>query len=129
MKFFTILNLTSIVLPVFGMVTGQLNIQGEVKDEILSYSSKNVAPLYSSIDAEEVPDNYIVVFKDNVNIMNSSKHTTWLLNLLQTSSSESEEKINHIFDIKSQFRGYSGKFTQDTIEKIRTSDEVNKRIK
>jgi cerevisin len=57
--------------------------------------------------------------------MNSTKHTTWLLNLLQTSSSaKSDEKINHIFDLHSEFRGYAGKFTKETIEKIRTSDEV-----
>jgi cerevisin len=125
MKFLSIVSLTSLILPSLGMITGQLNVQGEnVKDDILSYSSRNIAPLYSSVDAEEISDNYIVVFKENVNIMNSSKHHTWLLNLLQTSTSESEEKINHIFDFHSQFRGYAGKFTQETIEKIRGSDEV-----
>jgi len=124
MKFLNVIRLTTFILPAFGMITGKLNIQGEEKDEILTYYSRNVAPLYSSVDAEEVPDNYIVVFKENVNIMNSNKHTTWLLNLLQTTPSESDEKINHIFDLHSQFRGYSGKFTEETIEKIRTSDEV-----
>jgi len=125
MKFLNVISLTTVILPAFGMITGELHIQGEERDEILSYSSRNVAPLYSSVDAEEVPDNYIIVFKDNVNIMNSTKHTTWLLNLLQTSSSsDTKEKINHIFDLHSQFRGYSGKFTEETIEKIRTSDEV-----
>jgi len=126
MRFLSIISLTSLVLPSFGMISGKLNIQNEnVKDEILSYSFQDVAPLYSSIDAEEVPDNYIVVFKDNVDIMNSTKHTTWLLNLLQTSSStESEEKINHVFDFRSEFRGYAGKFSKETIEKIRTSNEV-----
>jgi len=126
MKFLTFVSLTSLILPSLGMITGQLHIQDEGnKDEILSYSSHKIAPLYSSIDAEEISDNYIVVFKDNVNIMNSSKHTTWLLNLLQTSNGkESEEKIKHVFDLHSHFRGYSGKFSQETIEKIRTSDEV-----
>eukprot|EP00833_Pecoramyces_ruminatium_P001815 jgi/Orpsp1_1/1175847/evm.model.c7180000055443.1 len=124
MKFLNVIRLTTFILPAFGMITGKLNIQGEEKDEVLTYYSRNVAPLYSSVDAEEVPDNYIVVFKENVNIMNSNKHTTWLLNLLQTTPSESDEKINHIFDLHSQFRGYSGKFTEETIEKIRTSDEV-----
>jgi len=125
MRFLSIVSLTSLILPSLGMITGQLNVQGvNDRDEILSYSSKDVAPLYSSVDAEEITDNYIVVLKDNVNIMNSSKHHTWLLNLLQTSTSESEEKINHIFDLHSNFRGYAGKFTQETIEKIRSSDEV-----
>jgi cerevisin len=126
MRFLSIVSLTALILPSFGMLSpGQLNVQGEnVKDEILSYSSSNVAPLYSSIDAEEISDNYIVVFKDDVNIMNFNKHHTWLLNLLQTTTNESEEKINHIFDLHSQFRGYAGKFTRETIEKIRTSDEV-----
>jgi len=126
MRFLSIISLASLVLPSFGMISGKLTVQNEnVKDEILSYSFQDTAPLYSSIDAEEVPDNYIVVFKDNVNVMNSTKHTTWLLNLLQTSSStETEEKINHVFDFNSEFRGYAGKFTKETIEKIRTSDEV-----
>jgi len=126
MKFLSIVSLTSLILPSFGMI--KINVQDEnvnVKDEILSYSYQDTAPLYSSLDAEEVPDNYIVVFKDNVNIMESTKHTTWLLSLLQTSSTtEPEEKINHIFDLRSEFRGYSGKFTKDTIEKIRTSEDV-----
>jgi len=130
MRFLSIVSLTALILPSFGMLSpGQLNVQGEnVKDEILSYSSSNVAPLYSSIDAEEISDNYIVVFKDDVNIMNFNKHHTWLLNLLQTTTNESEEKINHIFDLHSQFRGYAGKFTRETIEKIRTSDEVSNKI-
>jgi len=124
MKFFNLISLTSVIIPVFGMIKGNLNVQVEQKDEILTYSKSKVAPLYSSVDAEEVPGSYIVVFKDDVNIMKSGKHTTWLLNLIQTSSSESEEKINHIFDIESKFRGYSGKFSIETIEKIRNSEEV-----
>jgi len=132
MKFLSIVSLACLVLPTFGMIDGKLNVQNEnvnVKDEILSYSYQDTAPLYSSLDAEEVPDNYIVVFKDNVNIMESTKHTTWLLSLLQTSSTtEPEEKINHIFDLRSEFRGYSGKFTKDTIEKIRTSEDVSVKI-
>jgi len=124
MKFFNLIILTIVIFPVFGMIKGNLNVQVEQKDEILTYSKNKVAPLYSSVDAEEVPGNYIVVFKDDVNIMKSGKHTTWLLNLIQTSSSESEEKVNHIFDIESKFRGYSGKFSLETIEKIRNSEEV-----
>jgi len=125
MKFLTIVNLTALVLPALGMISGKLNMQTEEKDEILSYRSEKVAPLYSSVSAEEVPDNYIVVFKDNVDLMSSTKHTTWLLNFLKTSSTSTKgEKIKHIFDFHSEFRGYSGEFNRDTIEKIRNSDEV-----
>lgn len=115
---------------VTSMVAKQLNIQmedGLSEDNTVSFLFDDLAPLYSSVDAEEVPDSYIVVFKDSINVMESSKHTTWLTSLIQTKADikrNNKEKINHIFDVESQFRGYAGRFTQATVEKIRASKEI-----
>lgn len=119
MKF--LFSFVSVILPVMAMFNGQINLQN-TEDEVLSYNPNDIAPLYSSVDAKVVPDNYIIVFKNDINILNSSKHTTWLINLLQNKNSE--EKIKHVFDIESDFRGYAGKFSQETIEKIRGSEDV-----
>lgn len=119
MKF--LFSLLSVILPVMAMFNGQINMQS-TEDEVLTYNPNDIAPLYSSVEAKVVPDNYIVVFKNDINILSSSKHTTWLINLIQNKNKE--EKINHIFDIESDFRGYSGKFSQETIEKIRGSEDV-----
>jgi len=96
-----------------------------------TYDSK-VAPLVSSDSAQVIPDSYIVVFKKHVEKTQVKYHHSCVHDYVAEERRNFEKRglledmisgIKHTFNFKS-FQGYSGKFSNEILEKIRRSDEV-----
>ncbi|KAG2182364.1 hypothetical protein INT43_007294 [Umbelopsis isabellina] len=95
-----------------------------------SYNTGSLAPLYMPEDAEAVADSYIVVLKDHVNSENAMQHCHWvralhndntvLSNLLDSNAARG---LKHAFDLP-KLKGYSGKFSKETLDQIRRSKDV-----
>ncbi|ORY04518.1 hypothetical protein K493DRAFT_311363 [Basidiobolus meristosporus CBS 931.73] len=89
------------------------------------YIEQPAAPIISSLDAEVIPNSYIVVLKSGSRNSLLS-HQAWLTSMLQISNADSQAEANqikHIYDADG-FRGYSGRFHEDVIERIREMDDV-----
>ncbi|KAM0210796.1 hypothetical protein ACHAQD_010533 [Fusarium lateritium] len=96
------------------------------------------APILSSIDAETIPDSYIIKFKDHVDGAAASDHHMWLqdahkegeterMELRKRSMSFSDKAfsgLKHTFDIGDAFKGYAGHFDESMIEKVRNHPDV-----
>ncbi|KAJ2225522.1 proteinase B [Coemansia sp. RSA 1722] len=87
------------------------------------------APLLASYDAEVIPDNYIVVFKDHIKPGKQSLqgHFSWLTSSIQEANARApaykdSNKINHIY--QDALVGYAGQFEPEILDRIRHSDEV-----
>ncbi|CAG8715465.1 7310_t:CDS:2 [Dentiscutata erythropus] len=92
----------------------------------------NLAPLVSSRNAEVIPDQYIVVFKNQLPKERVSYHHDCIRNFVEEENLKLAKRgildklihgISHIYDFKT-FKGYAGRFTKDVLNKIRQSDEV-----
>jgi len=90
-----------------------------------------VAPLLSYPNAEYIPGEYIVVFKDVVTDERISCHHNDVNSLLYEERrvlkrgfmDELISGIRHTYDFEG-FRGYSGRFSESVLAKIRQSDDV-----
>ncbi|KAG0253277.1 serine protease [Actinomortierella ambigua] len=88
---------------------------------------QRLAPVVTSLDAEAIPDSYIVVFKDGVQ---ASEHSAWVSDLhkrdLNTSGMWDDfvSGVNHVFDMGT-FQGLSGRFRPDVLEEIRKNPNVD----
>jgi cerevisin len=98
------------------------------------------APLLSSIDADHIPDSYIIKFKDHVDDTSASDHHTWIqkihdgpqddyLELRKRSGDDSLVGkvfggMKHTFSIADSFKGYAGHFHPDVIEQVRNHPDV-----
>ena len=100
------------------------------------------APLLSSLQAKEIPDSYIVVFKKDVTHSSAAVHHDWVQNLhLETQNSRTElrkrsqipmstdlyDGLKHTYNIAGTFLGYSGHFDEDVIEQVRRHPDVSTR--
>lgn len=98
------------------------------------------APILSSVNAEAVPDNYIVVFKDHVDADTAVNHQLWIKDahvaaevdraeLRKRSqlpiTTDIFEGIKHTYNIAGGFLGYSGHFDESVIEKVRRHPDVS----
>ncbi|KAG5952034.1 Subtilisin-like proteinase Spm1 [Claviceps sorghi] len=107
-----------------------------------SFSTETIhqgsAPLLSSVDADVVPDSYIIKFKDHVDDAKADQHHSWIKNIHQDGEEERFElrkrglgssivdafsgtKHTYNFD---GFKGYSGHFHESVIEKVRNNPDV-----
>lgn len=99
-----------------------------------------VAPLLTSSNAEEVPNSYIVVFKDHVNERAAAAHHDWVQNLHVTNQATNLELrkrdqsflagdvtkgLKHIYNIVGSFYGYSGHFDDSVIDSVRRHPDVS----
>jgi cerevisin len=96
----------------------------------------NSAPVLSSIDADQIPDSYIIKFKDHVDDASATNHHSWVQTLHQGSDDNNYELrkrsfddkeyagMKHTFSIGSAFKGYAGHFHPDTIEELRNHPDV-----
>ncbi|KAM0240888.1 hypothetical protein ACHAP5_007752 [Fusarium lateritium] len=96
------------------------------------------APILSSIDAETIPDSYIIKFKDHVDGAAASDHHMWVqdahkegeterMELRKRSMSFSDKAfsgLKHTFEIGDAFKGYAGHFDESMIEKVRNHPDV-----
>lgn len=101
---------------------------------------EGVAPLLSSNNAEQIPDSYIVVFKDHVDSSAARSHHSWIQDIhTQGESRRSElrkrsqfpftaelfEGLKHTYNIAGDFLGYSGHFDDEVIEQVRRHPDVS----
>lgn len=97
-------------------------------------TSEGLAPLLSSIDAEVIADSYIVVLKKNLPASRLDSHRKWIRAIHEDSiplkdlvDSDIASGIKHTYDTPN-LKGYSGKFSEHVLERIRASKEVSKTL-
>ncbi|KAK2756533.1 serine protease [Arachnomyces sp. PD_36] len=98
------------------------------------------APVLSSMNAAEVPDNYIVVLKKDVTEDSASEHQSWVQRLHSSAEELTKTELRkrsltdditsftglkHTYNIPGSFVGYSGHFHEDVIEQVRRSPDVD----
>lgn len=100
----------------------------------------DAAPIISSSNAQEIADNYIVVFKDHVNHNSALKHHVWVQDTHSRSQqvmTELKKKrsiadtyagLKHTYNIAGSLMGYSGHFDEDVIEQVRRHPDVSRHI-
>lgn len=93
------------------------------------------APVLSSVGANEIPDSYIIKFKDHVDESGASDHHVWITDLHKGGEQERlelrkrGEEVNAFAGMKhtykiGKFKGYSGHFHESVIEKVRNHPDV-----
>ena len=117
------------VLPLLASSSPVLNIE-TIHNE--------AAPLLSSVQAKEIPDSYIIVFKKHVSHEAATVHYSWV----QDQHVEAEKTkrqlskrsltplttyggLKHTYNLAGGFIGYSGHFDEDVIEKVRRHPDVS----
>ena len=108
---------------------------------VLDTIHNEAAPILSSSNSKEVPDSYIVVFKDDVTHSAAANHHSWVQDLhLNVESSKFELRkrsqipfldqafggLQHTYNIPGSLLGYSGHFDQDVIEQVRRHPDVSR---
>ncbi|RPB24335.1 serine protease [Terfezia boudieri ATCC MYA-4762] len=108
---------------------------------IFDRASQDVAPLISANIAEhEIPDSYIVVFKDHVKESAATKHHSWVQELHTTSLkkrsqiplmksgsewlNDAADGLKHTYNISGELLGYAGTFDKSVLEEIRRHPDV-----
>ncbi|KAI9497128.1 serine protease 1 [Zychaea mexicana] len=96
-----------------------------------TFTDGNLAPMFTSPEAEVVTDSYIVVLKNHLNAEKVDGHTSWVRDL----SGEKDGNIfdawlhpdsigiRHVYDMPG-LSGYAGKFGKDVVDLIRRSEDV-----
>lgn len=87
------------------------------------------APLLASYDAETIPENYIVVFKDSTapSKHQLQSHFAWLTSDIKHANArapayENANKIKHVYN--DVLVGYAGQFEPEILQRIRHSEDV-----
>lgn len=96
------------------------------------------APVLSSVEADAIPDAYIIKFKDHVDDSAATTHHSWIqdihsggeqerLDLRKRGLSTDDifEGMKHTFKIGDSFKGYSGHFHESVIEQVRNHPDVS----
>lgn len=129
------------LLPLLAAAT-PIVIPASIESDILGHQSidNDAAPLISSVDATEIQDSYIVVFKDHVDTTLAATHHSWVSDLhenTQTSKMELRKRsqmpfadtlfegLKHTYNIGGSLMGYSGHFDQDVIDAVRRHPDVS----
>ncbi|KAF2482756.1 subtilase [Neohortaea acidophila] len=99
----------------------------------------DAAPVISATNAKEIPDSYIIKFKDHVTQELAAAHHGWVTDrhtALQVQKTELRKRsgfegmeslfngLKHTYNIAGGFLGYSGHFDEDVIEEIRRHPDV-----
>lgn len=119
------------LLPLLAAASPVFNV-GTVHNE--------AAPILSSSTAEEIPNSYIIVFKDHVSPRSAASHHDWVQDLHFTTQSKNMELrkrsqlplvsdffrgLQHTYDIAGSLLGYSGHFDDSVIEEVRRHPDVS----
>lgn len=97
------------------------------------------APILSSMTAKDIPDSYIIVFKEHVDQSTASAHQSWLQEVHTAHTGRMELKkrsvfdadleafmgLKHTFHVAGSLMGYAGHFHEDVIEQIRRHPDVD----
>nr|CAG8457694.1 2193_t:CDS:2 [Entrophospora candida]CAG8480997.1 11974_t:CDS:2 [Entrophospora candida] len=96
-------------------------------------NENGVAPLVTSENAEVILDQYIVVLKKNTEKANILKHHECIHGHVESEKFNFTKRglfdeqlfsgIRHVYDLD-DFKGYSGRFSNELLDKIRRSEEV-----
>jgi cerevisin len=109
---------------------------------------KNAAPLLSSTSSaeHEIPNNYIVVFKQHVDDSKASEHHSWVSDIHASSMRGLKKRsqsplvssqgswmddvealvgLKHTYDIAGGLKGYSGAFDASVLNEIRKHPDVS----
>jgi cerevisin len=101
---------------------------------------KDAAPILSAENAQEIADNYIIVFKKHVTEKHAADHHNWVQDIhadVQTRKTELRKRsqtpmvddifsgLKHTYNIAGSLLGYSGHFDEDVIEQIRRHPDVS----
>ncbi|RMD42830.1 hypothetical protein DV735_g2265, partial [Chaetothyriales sp. CBS 134920] len=96
------------------------------------------APITAALNAKEVPDSYMVIFKDHVTESAAGAHHSWVQSIhSETASVKMElrkrsqtpiqdtiyQGLKHVYSMPG-LKGYSGHFDEDVIEKVRQHPDV-----
>ncbi|KAJ9155716.1 Serine protease [Pleurostoma richardsiae] len=97
------------------------------------------APILSSVNAETIPNSYIIKFKKHVTESHAADHHNWVQELHTAREDERLELrkrsqtplvddvfkgLKHTYKISEHFMGYSGHFDESVIEKVRRHPDV-----
>jgi cerevisin len=100
----------------------------------------DAAPILSAQNAVEIPDSYMVMFKDHVTQNLAAAHHDWVHDLhtdTQARKTELRKRsqepfvdeifagLKHTYNIAGSLLGYSGHFDEETIEQIRRHPDVS----
>ncbi|KAI4237817.1 MAG: hypothetical protein L6R40_005842 [Gallowayella cf. fulva] len=96
------------------------------------------APVLSSVQAKEIPDSYIVVFKKDVSHQAATIHHSWVqdqhVEVEKTKRHLSKRSqtplttfggLKHTYNLAGGLLGYSGHFDEDVIDKVRRHPDVD----
>jgi len=99
----------------------------------------DAAPILSATNVEEIPNSYIIKFKDHVTSAGASDHHSWIQQLHTDREDERLELrkrgqfpladdvfhgLKHTYNIGQSFLGYSGHFDDHVIEQVRRHPDV-----
>lgn len=110
-----------------------------------SFSTETIhgdsAPVLGALDADHIPDSYIIKFKDHVDEASASDHHLWVQDVHESSQSDYLELrkrgsvdslaaevfsgLKHKYAIGDEFKGYAGHFHPDVIEQLRNHPDVS----
>ncbi|KAL6872090.1 serine protease-like protein [Trichoderma novae-zelandiae] len=100
---------------------------------------ENSAPVLSTVEANAIPDAYIIKFKDHVGEADATKHHDWIQSIHTNVEQERLELrkrsnifgadgvfdgLKHTFKIGDGFKGYAGHFHESVIEQVRNHPDV-----
>lgn len=129
---------------VYATMRGVLALSAAAVAQAASFSIETIhgdaAPLLSSVDADVIPDSYIVKFKDHVDEDAVSGHHGWIQSLHNEGEQERLELrkrgdpsmfaevfagMKHTFSIGDAFKGYAGHFHESVIDQLRNHPDVS----
>jgi len=100
----------------------------------------DVAPILSATNVEEIPNAYVIKFKDHVTASGASDHHSWVQQLHSDREDERLELrkrdqiplagdvfhgLKHTYNIGESFLGYSGHFDDHVVEQLRRHPDVS----
>jgi len=119
---------------------GLLPVLAAASPVMIDTIHNGAAPILSSSNAKEIPDSYMVVFKDQVSHAAANRHHEWVQRLhLETEDARVElrkrsqyplvdevfEGLKHTFFIPGGLVGYSGRFDEEVVEQVRRHPDVS----
>lgn len=110
---------------------------------IINKIHNRAAPILSPVQAQEIPDSYIVVFKKHVSHATACLHHDWVNDQHQQVETAKTKRglakrdffpvaalsgLKHTFNVAGGLLGYSGHFDEEVIEKVRQHPDVSSPI-
>ena len=108
----------------------------------ITFDSSNqdaaAAPILSSHHSEQIPDSYMIVFKEDVSHFDAASHHVWVQDLhVQVENAKLKKRdlsgfissafqgLKHTYHIPGGILGYSGHFDEEVIESVRRHPQVS----